>query len=1579
MSKNRTNIETMYPLSPMQEGLLFHAVYAPQSSAYSIQFSYRLRGCLDVVLFKRAWKRVIERHPVLRTLFVWERHDKMLQVVRQEVPLPWQEYDWRGVVTGGRAEKLRGFLEEDRARGFNLSRAPLMRLTLIRTQDEEYAFVVGLHHLVLDGWSVVLILNEAFAFYNSFKRGEDLQPADPPPFRDYIAWLQRQDKEEAERFWRGRLKGFTRPTSLAVDQAPVAGGTQPAGRQPRYKEQRLTLTAGETEALRSFARRTRVTPNTLVQGAWSIVLSRYSGMDNVAYGAVVSGRPPELDGVEGMVGLFINTLPVRVRVPSGERVAEWLRGLQREQVEARQYEYSPLVQVQRWSEVPADAPLFESLYAFENYPVTASSPGKANGELAIEALQSVEQTNYPLNLVAAMTPELSIKFNYDCDRFADGTIERMLGHLCKVLVCMAEDAERPLGRLPLLGGAERRELVESFNRSTRPPTPPELPLHRLFEQQAERTPDAVAVAWAGQTLSYAELNQRADRLAQRLRCLDVGPDGRVGLCLRRSPDMLVGVLGIWKAGGAYVPLDPDYPIERLRTIAADAGLRAVVTKDAAQLAARIAADCGAEVVRIGEDDDEREAPASAVDANQGTGRREAGADNLAYVIYTSGSTGVPKGVMVEHRSVVNLSEVLAREIYGGNQTGPLRVSLNGPISFDTSVKQLIQLLHGHTLYIVPEVIRLDGEALLSFLRANKLDVFDCTPSQLRILLSAGLLKEFLPKYVLIGGEPIDAQTWRTLAGVPGRHFYNLYGPTECTVDTTIAAIEGPQPTIGRPLANVQVYILDREGEPAPVGVLGELHVAGAGLARGYLGRTELTAERFLPNHFSRRRGERMYATGDVARYLPDGRVEYVGRSDNQVKLRGFRIELEEIEHALLAHPAVREAAVVAREDTPGDRRLVAYAVLQSAYSPTYQGHERYRLPNNLAVVQLNPNETDHLYREVFERDAYSRHGITIHDGACVFDVGANLGLFTLFASRAAEGVKVFSFEPNPVIFDALQCNADLYSVDSVLFRCGLSDQAQTASYTFYPKFSQLSGLYPDAQEDREVVRSFIRNRKRKEGQARTVSSAVAADSLDGQVDDLIEHLLDERFESETFDVSLKTFSEIVDAYKLERIDLLKINVEKAELDVLAGISASDWPKIQQIVLELHNIDNRLEYVSNLLKGQGFTLAVEKDWSLEESAVTNYYLYATRAPRNGNSHLNAARLNSAKSVQTFEPPFLAADELREYLQAKLPGYMVPASFVTLDALPLTGNGKVDRRALPVPERANNPATAIAPRTPAERLLVEVWSEVLGLDAEGFGIEDNFFELGGDSILSIQVVARAGRRGLRLTPRQLFDHPTVARLAACAASEVMSSNTGPDDDAEGEAPLTPIQRWFFEQELAEAHHFNQAVLLRTRPEVTADVVEPALTLLGRRHDALRLRFTQDDHGTWHQRVAPASGGEVTGAVDGEASAILWRRDFSHLSGGAEFASAVEAECARAQASLDLGRGPVMRAVHFKAGADGWGRLFVCVHHLSIRWRVVARAYGRTRRGGRGVGRGERAGIARADGAMDEVGARVGQGRN
>jgi amino acid adenylation domain-containing protein/non-ribosomal peptide synthase protein (TIGR01720 family) len=951
------NIEAIYPLSPMQQGMLFHSLYAPQSGVYFVQLSCTIRGDFDTLAFERAWSRVIERHPALRTLFVWERQDKPLQVVRQQVKTPWTQHDWRALTDEEQQLQLATFLEADRARNFDLGKAPLLRLALLRLAADRWHFVWSFHHLLLDGWSLSLVLKEVFIFYEAFHSGDEPMLDQPPPYRDYIAWLERQNLADAEQFWRRSLAGFTAATPLVMGRS--------AGNEPieSYAEQTIQLSTATTAALQSLARQHQLTLNTVVQGAWAILLQRYSGERDVVFGATVSGRPPDLPGVEQMVGLFINTLPVRIRIPADGEVLPWLQAIQAEQFEQRQYEYTPLAQIQGWSEVPRGQPLFESLVVFENYPVEqAVSQDEITTE--IDTMRIAERTNYPLNVTAIPGPELSLRIRFDTRRFEAATISRMLGHLSTLLNGIAAAPGSRLAALPLLTEAEQQMLI-AWNATATQPVP-DLCFHEVFASQAECTPDAPAVVFGDRQLSYAELHTRSNQLAHYLQALGVGPDVCVGLCLERSVELIVGLLGILKAGGAYVPLDPNYPTERLALVLNDGGIDLLLTQQ--DLLGHMPAS-GAHMVCLDADWPEiarqpESTPASA-----------ARPEHLAYVIYTSGSTGRPKGVQIQHRGLLNLALTLNETIYARHAERPLRVGLNAPLAFDASVKQLIALLYGHALYIVPQELRLDGAALLDFIRQHQLDLLDCVPVQLRQLLAAGLLDQrgWTPAALLPSGEAIDAELWSRLAQVARPLFYNMYGPTECTVDVTACCVqEAPErPSIGRPLANMQAYILDAQMQPLPIGAPGELYVGGMGLARGYRHRPDLTAEKFVPNPFDASGGTRLYRSGDRVRYTADGRIEFLERVDFQVKLRGFRIELGDIEVTLQRHPAIREAVAIVREDAPPtggqpDKRLVAYLVAATAAPPTVvelreylQQHlPEYMIPAAfvfLAQLPLTPN------------------------------------------------------------------------------------------------------------------------------------------------------------------------------------------------------------------------------------------------------------------------------------------------------------------------------------------------------------------------------------------------------------------------------------------------------------------------------------------------------------------------------------------------------------------------------------------------------------------------------------------------
>ncbi|HEX6717998.1 MAG TPA: amino acid adenylation domain-containing protein [Pyrinomonadaceae bacterium] len=908
------NIESIYRLSPMQQGILYHTLYAPRSGAYIVQVGYVLDGPLNVPVLRSVWQKVLDRHPALRTFFVWERLNESVQVVRKHVELPWEHYDWQALSSSEQTLQLQAFLQEDRERGFDLNRAPLMRITLITEASDRYQFVLSFHHLLLDGWSLAVLMKEVLVCYKAICSGVDVSLTAVRPYEDYIKWLRQQDLSLAERYWRKTLKGFISPTPLGVDRTQQNSADQ----ADAYAEQSIRLSIGTIRELEALAQREHLTLNTLVQGGWALVLRCYSGENDVLFGTTVSGRPVDLEGVEAMVGLFINTLPVRIQMPPTARLLDWLRELQAQQVEARQYEYSPLVEIHGWSEVPRGQPLFESIVVFENYP-QGESLNDEDGGLRFSNAHSIERTNYPLNLVIAPGTPWFVKISYNCRRFDAATVNRMLGHFQTALERMVADPDQHLSELSLLTATERHEVLDHWNDTSE--YFDDVSILQALESQAERRPDALAVVFEDQQLTYSELNRRSNQLARHLRALGVRPEILVGLCIERSVEMIIALFGILKAGGAYVPLDPTYPEARLAFMMADAQVSVLVTSSQSATALPKTS-----VSTVCLDTDWAE---SIVNESADNLSSSATADNLAYVIYTSGSTGQPKGTMIKHGGLSNMTAALTSVFDLRPDSNVLQFS---SLSFDASVLEIFGTIRaGARLHLLSQDDLLPGSMLTRLLRDQAITCIVIPPSIL-----AQLPAEPLPELetIIVAGEacPVDlVSRWAS-----GRRFFNAYGPTEGTVCATLTTCseDTAQISIGRPIANTQIYLLSTDLHPMPIGVAGEMYIGGIGLARGYLNRPALTAKQFIPDSFSKKPGARLYSTGDLARYLPDGNLDYLGRVDHQVKVRGYRIELGEIEAVLSQHPAVRQSAVLAKTDANGNNRLVAYVVSKSAPVPT---------------------------------------------------------------------------------------------------------------------------------------------------------------------------------------------------------------------------------------------------------------------------------------------------------------------------------------------------------------------------------------------------------------------------------------------------------------------------------------------------------------------------------------------------------------------------------------------------------------------------------------------------------------------
>ena len=924
---NTHTIEDIYPLSPLQQGMLFHTLYAPNSRAYFHQYICSLQGDLDIPAFKKAWQRVIDRHTVLRTAFEWEELGEPVQVVNRGIELPIELLDWEALTREELEGKFESFLEESRKLGFDLSAAPLIRLSLIRIAGGLYRFIWSHHHLLLDGWSVSLVMKEVLSFYEAYRENRELVIEESLPYREYISWLKRQDLRKAEKYWRKELEGFSHPTHMWVDQN--AGGLP--SQQDVYSYQHLHLNREATAKLQKLARKHRLTMNTILQGAWGVLLSKQSGDQDVVFGVTIAGRPVDLHGAESMIGLFTNTLALRLYVNHDLPIMDWLKSLQRQQIDLQQYSYSPLTQVHEWSEIPRGIPLFESVLVFQNLPFDPVLENTADG-LKITDVIGYERNNLPLTIVGAPGQEMLLGILYDYSRYDHEIVRLILQHLETILEAIGVNSNVNVGDLPSLSQAEQKKILGEWNR-TESEYESQKCIHELIENRVEARPDAIAVTYEDREVSYRDLNSRANQLARYLRELGVKPETKVGICLNRSAEMIEAALGVLKAGAAYVPLDPTYPLERLVYMLEDAEILTLISSQ--ELAENLPAYIG----RIISVDADREIISRYSVNNLGG---VVTARNLAYVIYTSGSTGQPKGVGIEHRGLCNAAQAQANLF---RLTPEDRVLQFASLSFDASIFEImLALTMGASLHMASREVLRSGQGLMDLIDERYITTAVLPPSILGAI--AGARRPSL-KTLIVAGEPCPASVVERWGS--GRHFINAYGPTEFTIWATAEKCEvgSEKPSIGRPIQNTQVYILDERVTPAPVGVAGELCLSGAGLARGYANRGDLTAERFIPNPFSGKAGERMYRTGDLSRYLPDGRIDFIGRKDHQVKVRGYRIELGEIESALNKHPAVEKSVVLLREGEQGDNRLIAYLITAAGSNTTaeeFRSHLKDSLP-----------------------------------------------------------------------------------------------------------------------------------------------------------------------------------------------------------------------------------------------------------------------------------------------------------------------------------------------------------------------------------------------------------------------------------------------------------------------------------------------------------------------------------------------------------------------------------------------------------------------------------------------------------
>jgi len=918
------------------------------SAAYNLAFPVLLRGPLDIEALKSSLNEIVNRHEILRTNFKL-MDDQPVQFIRESRPLALPVFDLRNLPAKERFARADHLAEQESRQPFDLASDPLIRAALLRLTDREHRLMLTLHHIVSDAWSIGILTGEVARLYDSFSRGEpSTLPPLPIQYADFAnwqrEWLQGEVLEKQLAYWRKQFAGSLSALQLPFDRP------RPPVQTYRGTTKVFFLTHQLHNQIRTLARREEVTVFMLLMAAFQTLLFRYSSQQQIAVGTFIANRKfPE---TEALIGLFANTLVIRTDLSGNPTFRELLSRVRQVALGALAHQDVPFEKLVEELQPKRDlsySPLFQVAFMLQN----ASKPELSVSGLALEPSMSDSGTakfDLTMSMAEEIEGRLTGAIEYNTDLFNDSTIARMLGHFQTLLEAAVEDPQQRITDLPLLTEAEKEELKKGWS-GAQSDYDREICVHQLFESQAEKTPDALAIEFEGEQLSYEELNCRANRLARHLRSLGVGCEQKVALLVERSAEMIVGLLAILKAGGAYVPLDPAYPIERIAYILENSRAQVLLTQTSLTDAS---SDNRAQIVLM---DSDWPTIALLRDDNLIC---ESSSANLAYAIYTSGSTGRPKGVQISHQSLVNF--LMAMRHRPGLSAGDVLLSVT-TISFDIAALEIfLPLSVGGRIVLVSRKVATDGRELSKQLQESGATVMQATPATWLMLLESG--GECLPRLtVLCGGEALTCELADRLTE-KGARVWNLFGPTETTVWSTAAQVKsGSGPVvIGSPVENTDLYLLDDRLHPLPLGLSGEMYIAGDGLARGYQSLPDMTAEKFLPNPFSRKPGQRMYRAGDTARLLENGDIEYIGRVDNQVKVRGHRIEPGEIEAVLRQHPAVREGVVLAHEDESGDKRLIAYIVCESGARAMANGlrdflKERlpaYMIPSNIALLDSMP-------------------------------------------------------------------------------------------------------------------------------------------------------------------------------------------------------------------------------------------------------------------------------------------------------------------------------------------------------------------------------------------------------------------------------------------------------------------------------------------------------------------------------------------------------------------------------------------------------------------------------------------------
>jgi amino acid adenylation domain-containing protein/non-ribosomal peptide synthase protein (TIGR01720 family) len=1614
------------PLSFAQQRLWFLEQQQGPNTTYNVPVAAWMKGVLDTSLLTRAFNELIARHEVLRTTF-HQHEGRAYQAIAPKLEILPRCVDLRafGEPTKQETELHKQITEENR-RPFCLTTGPLLRITLYTLDTDSHVVAITIHHIVSDGWSMGIVIREFSALYSAFQQGK---PSPLPPlsleYPDFVCWqrdwFENHVLDHELSYWKRQLAGAPTELQLPTDYA------RPAVSSYRGQTFRFQLSAVLSEKLRQLARQEDSTLFMVLLAGFKVLLLRYTGQKDIVVGTAIANRNRR--EIEPLIGLFVNTLVLRSKLRGNHSFREVLQQVRTVALDAYAHQDLPFEKLVDELRADRDAnrnPVFQVLFALQNAPQDELRlPGMSIRLMPLDT--GTAKFDLYLSMEERGT-ELHGAFEFSTDLFRQATVARMAEHYERILDSVVREPQQPIAVLPILSKAEEQKITALHN-SARTEYPKNASIHRLFESIARKYPEAPAVCGQYKEFSYSQVNALANGLANRLLTLSSNLRGTfVGICMARSPEMMIAILAALKTGAAYLPLDPAWPSQRLNKILDEAGVLLVLGTEPVRN--RIASPHRI-VLALDSDlfwDD---------DKDPGNLSVEVSSNELAYVMYTSGSTGAPKGVCVPHQAVVRL---VRNTNYFEVGVDDVFLHLSAP-SFDASTFEIWgALLNGCKLAVI-ESDTPSLDEIEKTIHLHGVTVLWLTAGLFHLTVDERISALRPIKQLLAGGDSLSVpHVQRLLREIPDCTFINGYGPTENTTFSCCHRILDPSTfgasvPIGRPIANTQAYIVDSAMRLIPPGVRGELVLAGDGLADRYLEQPDWTSERFVPNPFAEAPGERIYRTGDYARWLADGTIEFLGRIDQQVKIRGFRVELEEIQNVLNASPEVKESVVVAREDDSGHKRLVAYVVLNTDSGPA--------ILNALENEQISSWET--LYKDTYNQTApdpvfnivgwdstytgapipeeemrewvdSTANRIRALGANRILEIGCGTGLLLYRLAPACERYVAVDFS-QPALQQITAHTLGRPEFANLRLHQSTADQLDKIENDFdlvilnsvvqyFPSIDYLRRVLANAiskvRAGGAIFIGDIRNFALLDAYHASVEVATASAVLNAvQLADRIAHRKSQEQElliAAEFFPALQQHDSRITGIKLEpkrgrfHNELTKFRFDATFFINKPGTpqpdvrwhkwSAQDW-SLERICDELKQLRVDAFGLTGIRNTRLANESLILQWIDEQPVETVGHLRNTLQNRALNE-IDPETLCSCASnlgihcdiclslsdplafdavfrpaCQTLDGPRqtpvvmdfpsrerpikpwiqyannplqqkLVRDlipRLRQSLRDQLPDYMVPSAFLPLDRLPLTPNGKIDRRALPQIDRSTFEQQYEAPSTDAEKLLADIWGEVLGVDR--VGVHDNFFELGGDSILSIQIVARAATSGIHLRTRDLFERQTVAELVSHIAKHPTIMRYLEKGRPKGEVPLTPIQRWFFSLPLPAHNHFNHSFFLKTAPNIDSDQLHQVLLRVADHHDSFRLRYEKTSSG-WRQFYSDSGPLLDFGVIEVPDGAIYeWGSDWLTL------------RAASYQIGFDLARGPLWRAVLFRKEPSSEGRLLFVMHHLicdGVSWRIL-----------------------------------------